>query len=705
MKTEIRTFCDDYAQQLAPFTSGLQDALKRLPPKQDDALLKRWRLRLQEVAHRAETLSGKIAQQQAFLLIFGPLKSGKSTLMNAISGAYVSEVSSLPAYPALVHVKHGQDRVFQATDYNGKKIEFANSNIMSEAIVKSHEELANKILEVERSGEVFDPQTHFPEAIRRLEVSTPADALKESGSVLVDTPGLYTRMRFGYDVMTRDFRDNASCAIFVVKSDNLFFEKVFEEFNELLGNFSRIFLVVNVDSSKKDLTPEGELVPSLESSNPKAVLDAFQSLAMSAPLREAYDSGNLNVYTIDLLKAAACELKKAHGSDNLAVPGDDDFQRFVGDLTDYLNSSDYLKEFMYDSVRVGENLQEEVAAVAGKEAPDRLKTEAKKWRTRLDEVTVKLNAIQRLQQIDWATAFNDIHEEKDRLLSSFSERNGEELSERLKAAVDGWLNTDDSLRSLRDDHLNKHVESETADDAQKILEHLKQRMESPNGGANFSNEEAIAFRDAGLKIEDIVPNLIGEIGNEEALTNPRIILNPEHMPIKRSFWDIILFRSKNSIQQKLFGPKGTEFVPVAKKQSYIGEKQREELRQRVGDFPKTDLPEIQSNFVSQLLETYVGKLSSALKEKCEALESETQQNKKTCEEELEANNKAFRTFQALSQTNGAFGLSIADLNGRYQIDIATDEEPTEKKSQNAMHTIDQPGGAPEASDENIATNA
>ena len=35
-----------------------------------------------------------------YVMIFGPLKSGKSTLMNAIAAAYVSEVSSLPAYPS-----------------------------------------------------------------------------------------------------------------------------------------------------------------------------------------------------------------------------------------------------------------------------------------------------------------------------------------------------------------------------------------------------------------------------------------------------------------------------------------------------------------------------------------------------------------------------------------------------------------------------
>ena len=53
------------------------------------------------------------------MLLFGPLKSGKSTLMNAIAHEYVSEVSSLPAYPCMVFVSHGATRCFDVTRYSG----------------------------------------------------------------------------------------------------------------------------------------------------------------------------------------------------------------------------------------------------------------------------------------------------------------------------------------------------------------------------------------------------------------------------------------------------------------------------------------------------------------------------------------------------------------------------------------------------------
>jgi hypothetical protein len=81
-------------------------------------------------------------------------------------------------------------------------------------------------------------------------------------------------MNFGYDVLTKEFRDSAACAVFVVKTDNLFLEQVFAEFTQLLDLFSRIFLVINVDSNKRDLQPDGSLQPSAESIEPERIIDA-----------------------------------------------------------------------------------------------------------------------------------------------------------------------------------------------------------------------------------------------------------------------------------------------------------------------------------------------------------------------------------------------------------------------------------------------
>src|SRR5690606_13626820 len=165
-----------------------------------------------------------------------------------------------------------------------------------EIIATGHLKIMQRARDAEARGEAFDPAVHMPDAIRKIDVNVSIDELGQSKAVLVDTPGLYTRMKFGYDRMTRDFRDSAACAIFVVKTDNLFLEQVFDEFGDLLELFSRIFLVVNVDSTKKDLLPDGTLAPSLEQRDPRAVIDVFEQLAMTTPLQQAVEEGRLKIY-------------------------------------------------------------------------------------------------------------------------------------------------------------------------------------------------------------------------------------------------------------------------------------------------------------------------------------------------------------------------------------------------------------------------
>ena len=100
---------------------------------------------LQELHHQLATLLDKVAGQQAYVLIFGPLKSGKSTLMNALAAAYVSEVSCLPAYPCLVFVGHGAQRRYHVVRYDGGSEVFADGEALAARIRAAHVQLAGHL--------------------------------------------------------------------------------------------------------------------------------------------------------------------------------------------------------------------------------------------------------------------------------------------------------------------------------------------------------------------------------------------------------------------------------------------------------------------------------------------------------------------------------------------------------------------------------
>jgi hypothetical protein len=206
MKTEISRFCTVCSESLGTLPSALDAAAAQLEgtgPKLQPALVA-----LNELRARLRSLTDKLRSQQAYLLIFGPLKSGKSTLMNAISGAYVSEVTSLPGYPCLVFVQHSPQEKFSVTRYNVRESGYPSAAALNDSVLDAHLALAREIRSSEQRHETFDPRTDYPEAIRRIDIQLPVAALAESATVLVDTPGLYSRMNFGYDVLTREFRDS-----------------------------------------------------------------------------------------------------------------------------------------------------------------------------------------------------------------------------------------------------------------------------------------------------------------------------------------------------------------------------------------------------------------------------------------------------------------------------------------------------------------
>jgi hypothetical protein len=222
MKTILSRFCAEFDQHVRPLLEPLgrlSASLDGLPPASE---LRPLATRVRSLEHQLEILAHKMAEQQAYVIIFGPLKSGKSTLMNAIAGAYVSEVTTLPAYPCMVYVGHADRPQYTVSSYDGRTLSFPDAASLRDLLARAHGELANRVRSVEARGEDFDPAVHLPGAARRIDVRTPAPPLGDSGALLVDTPGLYSRMKFGYDQMTREFRNAAASAIFVVKTDNLF---------------------------------------------------------------------------------------------------------------------------------------------------------------------------------------------------------------------------------------------------------------------------------------------------------------------------------------------------------------------------------------------------------------------------------------------------------------------------------------------------
>ena len=165
MKTLLSQFCEEFDEVVRPLVQPITRAADTLNQVSERSDVKALLPTVLDVRHHLTTLADKVAEQQAYVLIFGPLKSGKSTLMNAISGAYVSEVTALPAYPCMVYVRDADTKAFTVTRYNGETQDFQDMDQMRTLMEWAHNELADRLREVEDRGESYDQWIH---ALARL---------------------------------------------------------------------------------------------------------------------------------------------------------------------------------------------------------------------------------------------------------------------------------------------------------------------------------------------------------------------------------------------------------------------------------------------------------------------------------------------------------------------------------------------------------
>jgi GTPase SAR1 family protein len=675
MKTLLSQFCDDFSAALAPILPRLKDFADRIGQERAagsaaprPALVPREQVAdFREVSLRLRALADKVAEQQAYVLIFGPLKSGKSTLMNAISGSYVSEVTALPAYPCMVYVRHAPKLEFLVTRYSGDTQTFGSSASMRMQIGRDHGELAERIRAEERSGRDFDPALHFPAAIRRIDVKVSAPDLAESGAVLVDTPGLYSRMKFGYDRMTREFRDAAACAIFVVKTDNLFLEQVFDEFNDLLQLFSRIFLVVNLDGNKRDLKPDGTLAPSLEREDPVRVIEAFETLSMTSPLKSAIEAGRLRIYPVDLLQAASERLRSRQGS---AEPSHNrgDFEAFIQDLSDYLSSTDYLVAFLGDSLRQADLLLEESQRLCRHHALRSLLVKADDLEREKRHQQQLLGAIDRLAGEDWTAAFGALGR---RLVESGQSAQAplEDQARRgIQNALRGWFQSDRSLAALIDGELAPLLTGFQSELAGELQLALRQAAGGAHAGAVLPNERLGDLERLRLSLADFAAEGLVAVSPRATVKAERPSLDVSELPVRRTLWDWLFFRSQAAVRRRLFGAAGAGQQPIPRhvKEQRLGEAGLRFLSDQLEDLLDGWFTAQTQRIGAQLAADYRRPVLAALLGRLEARRQEGLLELESIEQQLGELAQITRSLRELEQELAAGDERIALLSERYQ---------------------------------------
>lgn len=735
IRVELESFCQQFTTALEPFSEALDRGTDRLREAADGASLQALLGDLQDNRHRLKILLDKARQQNTYLVIFGPLKSGKSTLMNAISGAYVSEVTSLPAYPCLVYVREGESHGFSTTAFNGDRKEHRSRDELHASLEAAHQALAERLREADGAGTPFNPAQDFTEAVRRIDFTMPAPYLRESGTILVDTPGLYTKMKYSYGQLTRDFRDTAACAVFVVKTDNLFFEQVFEEFADLLDVFSRVFLVVNIDSSKQDLGPDGSLEPSLEKRDPKRIIEAFENLTVSAQIRSAIDSGRLRIYMIDLLQTATQSLQagnpippeatsgeKSVGTDESSeaneneAPGGGEppdspeeegpeaeetreerneneegkigldetsasaeiavergpqlgFENFLDDLTDYLNSSEYIVEFMGDSLRQADSILHEVRDRASAPEIAEFRGGIESLQAQTDTTGRQLETLNQLRSQEWSGPLEELAAEIRQQVTEHSGSVLPELEKTLHREVEAWAESDESMRELVEKRICAKIREVCQRSRTRAIDIFDRVCRDRNGGVQIEGEVSQQLKALDLSFDDIYSTFQPVVRKQLEATPelPNASDLQEALPLRRRFIDWILFRNDARVRQRIFGAENpSEQVFTAKaKAKRLNEADIREFCDTVGDYARQSNLVALQEVLENLLREYREAFQADARQRVDARQQELKAEYDKVKGELELRKQVLNALDELEAASNQLETQVGELQARF----------------------------------------
>ena len=177
-----------------------------------------------------DTLLAEFARRRIRIALYGEVKAGKSTLLNAVAGAALSPVAFEPLTSIPLRVTYGERTTWR----------------IGERRLESLAALEQLMREASTEGALGDAHEVVAE--------TDLDLLELGGQVdLLDTPGVGSAAQF--DAVSADVLRSLDAVVLVVRYPALFTQFTRRLMDGLQADIGKLFVVWNLDADCAELTP------------------------------------------------------------------------------------------------------------------------------------------------------------------------------------------------------------------------------------------------------------------------------------------------------------------------------------------------------------------------------------------------------------------------------------------------------------------
>ena len=261
----------------------------------------------------------RMRRPEVRVMVSGPLKAGKSTLLNVLAGnPHISQISQLPAYPCFVEV-HDLERNSDGTPREEPGSLFyrrggeLDRELSQQEGIAFLDELLDQFIEAGGQGRIEYERVVQKTALPRQE--------GEAGLVLIDSPGLFFSHRVDQILFpsvpetasealeesksARDLYLESDVVLFVIRPEQLFFQSVADYLRAFVQQTKmRIFILVNASTHSK--TQIGDQIVDFNQVEEQSEIRRYflRHIADQGLQDEIEKEGRISLHFADLLDAA-----------------------------------------------------------------------------------------------------------------------------------------------------------------------------------------------------------------------------------------------------------------------------------------------------------------------------------------------------------------------------------------------------------------
>jgi hypothetical protein len=272
-----------------------------------------------------------------------------------------------------------------------------------------------------------------------------------------------------------------------------------------------------------------------------------------------------------------------------------------------------------------------------------------------------LAAVDRLLEVDWTATFASVRAENDKRAQQALETRRAQLGKEMRHALDEWYRSGESVQALAEQHWTPLLTAGAGTLGDETRARLRELTGTALGG---SEPAALVMNDlhsVGFSLQQIAQGAVPKLNQREELEPYHIAIIRHDVPVRKSFVDWLLFRSRDTVRLRVLGEDLSQPIPSEEKQARLSERSRDAFLRMIEEGLQQRFPTLPAQFAESLLTGYVHKFRTDLTDALHDRREELARRRAELQQPFDSNLQLLRALNQLDQTAERVSLTMLEI--------------------------------------------